>query len=145
MIDGVVVTPLKTITDERGAVKHMLRSDSPNFAGFGEVYFSLVHSGAVKAWKLHKRMVMNLSAPVGRVRLVLFDDREGSPTQGEVQEIVFGAEDHKLVTIPPMIWNGFQGMSEETAVLANCASIVHDPDESARRDADDPAIPYVWT
>ena len=144
MIDGVVVTPLKTIPDDRGAVKHMLRVDSPAFTEFGEVYFSLVHPGAVKAWKRHKRMVMNLSAPIGSVKLLLFDDREGSSTRGKVQEIVFGAEDHKLVTIPPMIWNGFQGLGSETSLITNCASITHDPDESDRKDVDDPSIPYAW-
>jgi len=145
MIDGVIITPLKTIADERGSVKHMLRKDAPQFTDFGEVYFSLVHPGAVKAWKLHKRMVMNLAVPVGLVKLVLFDDRKNSSTAGSIQEIIFGADDYKLVTIPPLIWNGFQGLGEVTSVITNCASITHDPDEGERRDINDPSIPYSWT
>ena len=31
MIEGVILTPLKQIFDERGKVMHMLRKDSPYF------------------------------------------------------------------------------------------------------------------
>ena len=34
MIDGVHVTPLTQIADERGRIMHMLRADNPGFAGF---------------------------------------------------------------------------------------------------------------
>ena len=40
MIEGVIVTPLRQIFDERGKVMQMLREDSPVFSRFGEVYFS---------------------------------------------------------------------------------------------------------
>ncbi len=49
MIDGVLIRPLKIIPDSRGQIMHMLRSDSPGFAGFGEVYFSCIEPGAIKA------------------------------------------------------------------------------------------------
>ena len=42
MIDGVRLTPLRIIGDERGSVMHMLRATDAHFAGFGEVYFSTV-------------------------------------------------------------------------------------------------------
>ena len=40
MIDGIKITPLKQIRDNRGKIMHMLRSDSSIFKGFGEIYFS---------------------------------------------------------------------------------------------------------
>ncbi len=49
-IDGVLVTALRQITDERGAVLHHLRRDAPEFTIFGECYFSETIPGAVKAW-----------------------------------------------------------------------------------------------
>jgi dTDP-4-dehydrorhamnose 3,5-epimerase len=55
MIEGVVVTPLRQILDERGKVMHMMRRDSSVFEEFGEIYFSCVHPGAIKAWHIHKR------------------------------------------------------------------------------------------
>jgi len=41
-IDDVLITDLRQIGDERGAVLHMLRCDAPEFVRFGECYFSEV-------------------------------------------------------------------------------------------------------
>ncbi|ARJ66527.1 dTDP-4-dehydrorhamnose 3,5-epimerase [Magnetospirillum sp. ME-1] len=144
MIDGVVITPLKQIVDERGKVMHMLRSDSPVFRSFGEIYFSTVHPGAIKGWHVHTRMVLNYAVPHGQIKFVLYDDRAGSPTKGEVQEIFLGPDNYCLVTVPPLVWNGFKGFGTETALVANCASIPHDPTEIDRKDPFDPSIPYDW-
>ncbi|OGR07310.1 MAG: dTDP-4-dehydrorhamnose 3,5-epimerase [Desulfobacca sp. RBG_16_58_9] len=144
MIDGVLITPLKQILDERGKVMHMLRSDASHFQGFGEIYFSCVYPGAIKAWHLHKKMALNYAVPYGRIKLVLYDDREGSRTRGEIQEIFMGIDNYCLVTIPPLVWNGFKGMGQETAIVANCATIPHDPHEIVRLDPFDPSIPYDW-
>jgi dTDP-4-dehydrorhamnose 3,5-epimerase len=89
-------------------------------------------------------MTLNYAVPVGRVRLVLFDDRETSPTRGAVQEIALGDTDYSLVRIPPGIWNGVLGIGDEPAVIANCATEPHDPDEIVRRPARDPFVPYEW-
>lgn len=144
MIDGVRISPLRQIPDERGRVMHMLRSDSDAFIGFGEIYFSCVYPGVVKAWHIHKRMTLNYAVPHGNIKLVLYDDREGSHTRGEVQEIFLGPDNYCLVTIPPMVWNGFKGIGIEMAIVANCSSIPHDPTEIERLDPSDHSIPYSW-
>ncbi len=144
MIEGVAITPLRQITDDRGKVMHMLRADSPVFQQFGEIYFSCINPKAIKAWKLHRRMTLNYAVLHGRVRLVLYDDRDGSSTRGEVQEFLLGEDNYCLVTVPPKIWNGFEGISEEFAIVANCATLPHDPNEVERRSAFDPGIPYSW-
>lgn len=145
MIDGVVITPLRQIVDDRGKIMHMLRADSPVYQQFGEIYFSFINPGAVKAWKIHHRMILNYAVPHGRVRLVLYDDRPESPTRGEVQELLLGEGNYCLVTVPPMIWNGFEGLSEAPAILANCATLPHDANEVERRAASDSGIPYSWS
>ena len=144
MIDGVVVTPLKQIPDERGSVMHMLRRDCSTFSEFGEIYFSTVHPGVVKGWHLHHRMILNYAVPVGRIKFVLYDQREDSPTKGKISEVFMGPDNYVLVTVPPLIWNGFKGIGDVTSLLANCASIPHDPDEIERRDPLDEEIPYDW-
>jgi dTDP-4-dehydrorhamnose 3,5-epimerase len=144
MIDGVVITPLKQISDERGKVMHMLRCDAPHFKGFGEIYFSCVYPGVVKGWHIHKKMVLNYAVPHGRIQFALYDARPGSKTQGEVMELLLGTDNYCLVTVPPMVWNGFQGLGTEMAIVANCASIPHDPQEIERLDPFDPSIPYQW-
>ncbi|MDD5240755.1 MAG: dTDP-4-dehydrorhamnose 3,5-epimerase family protein [Sulfuricella sp.] len=143
-IAGVVVSPLKQIRDQRGMVMHMLRADSPLFTTFGEVYFSVVKQGVVKAWKRHHRMVQNFVVPMGEIKLVIYDDRSNSDTHGVVQEIVAGIEHYGLVQIPPMLWYGFKGVAAGDSMIANCASIPHDPDEVERVDECSPVIPYSW-
>ncbi|MGE5482646.1 MAG: dTDP-4-dehydrorhamnose 3,5-epimerase family protein [Bacteroidota bacterium] len=144
MIRGVSVHPLRIIPDERGQIMHMLRSDVPHFQQFGEIYFSMVYPGVVKGWHLHKRMTLNYAVPIGMVKLVLYDDRQESPTRGEIMELFIGESNYVLVTIPPGIWNGFKGIGVKPALVANCATIPHDPEEIVRMDPFDNPIPYEW-
>ena len=144
MIDGVIISPRRQIVDERGKVMHMLKSTDPEFEEFGEIYFSFVFPGVVKAWHLHERMIINYSVPVGRIKLVLFDSRSDSPTKGELQEIYLGEDQHCLVTIPPLVWNGFKGLGPATSLVANCSSIPHDPLEISRLDPHECFINYDW-
>ncbi|SVA50049.1 uncharacterized protein METZ01_LOCUS102903, partial [marine metagenome] len=53
-----------------------MRSDAPEFTTFGECYFSEMIPGAVKAWKCHRKQTQHLAVPIGRVRFVIYDDRE---------------------------------------------------------------------
>ena len=62
MIEGVIITPLKQIEDERGKVMHMLREDSKVFERFGEIYFSFTNPQSIKAWHMHKKMTLNYAA-----------------------------------------------------------------------------------
>lgn len=144
MIDGVIVTPLRQICDERGKVMHMLRATDAHFQAFGEIYFSCIYPGAIKAWHIHKKMTLNYAVPHGRIKFVLYDDRPSSPTKGELQELFLGVDNYCLVTVPPMVWNGFKGIGTEPAVVANCASIPHDPTEIERMDPFTDRIPYQW-
>jgi len=144
-IHDVRITPLRRIPDERGAVFHMLREDSEVFERFGEIYFSTVYPGVVKGWHVHKRMTLNYAVPIGMIKLALYDDRPDSPTRGVVQELHLGELNYSLVTIPPLVWNGFKGAASGTALVANCATIPHDPTEIERMDPYDNQIPYSWT
>ena len=144
MIEGVKITPRRQIPDERGKIMHMLRADDENFTAFGEIYFSGVYPGAIKAWHIHEKMILNYTVPQGMIKLVLYDDREASPTKGELQEIFLGRDNYCLVTIPPLVWNGFKGLGNEMSLVANCASIPHDPAEIRRKSPFDPSIPYDW-
>jgi dTDP-4-dehydrorhamnose 3,5-epimerase len=143
-IEGVEITPLRRIPDERGAVLHMLRSDSPQFERFGEIYFSMVYPDAVKAWHRHERMTLNYAVPVGMVKLVCYDDRADSSTAGNLMELFVGELNYVLVTIPPLVWNGFKGISAGPALVANCATEPHDPDEIVRKSPFSPDIGYDW-
>jgi len=144
MIEGVKIIPLRKIPDERGCIYHMLRNDAQHFEKFGEIYFSTVYPQAVKAWHLHKEMALNYAVVVGMIKLVLFDDRHGSETKGQTTELFIGQHNYQLVHVPPMVWNGFKGISDQMAIVANCATSPHDPQEITRQDPNWPTIGYNW-
>ena len=144
MIEGVSVTPLRRIPDERGCIMHMLRADAPHFTMFGEIYFSTVNPGAIKAWHIHKRMTLNYAVVTGTIKLALYDDRQESATRGELMELFIGDQNYCLVTVPPLVWNGFKGCGVAPAIVANCATHPHHPDEILREDPFTPRIPYDW-
>ena len=122
----------------------MLRADSPAFEAFGEIYFSQVYPNAIKAWHLHKTMTLNYAVPVGMIKLVCFDDREDSPTRGNLVELFLGDVNYQLVSIPPRVWNGFKGIGVVPALVANCTTEPHDPDEIVRMDPFAAHIDYNW-
>ncbi|MBI2542901.1 MAG: dTDP-4-dehydrorhamnose 3,5-epimerase family protein [Candidatus Aenigmarchaeota archaeon] len=144
MIKDVKIVPLKKIPDERGTVMHMLKSTDPHFIQFGEIYFSTIYPGVIKGWHVHTKMVVNNAVVSGRAKLVLYDMREDSPTKGELMEIFLGDDNYVLVQIPPGVANGFKAVGNERTILANCATIPHDPTEIKRIDPFDKSIPYNW-
>lgn len=143
-INGVSVKQLRRIPDERGTILHMLRSDDPLFEKFGEIYFSTIYPGVIKGWHRHSRMALNYAVVTGNIKLVLYDDRPGSKTKGNLMELFIGSNNYCLVQVPPMIWNGFKGIGTEMAIVANCATIPHDPHEIERLDPFMEQIPYDW-
>jgi len=143
-IEGLQVIPLRRIPDERGTIFHMLRATDPHFKRFGEIYFSTIYQGVVKGWHKHEVMALNYACIYGRVKVVVYDDREGSSTHGNLHEIFIGQDNYSLVIIPPMVWNGFKGMGHDFSIIANCSTHVHDPSRSVRLAPDDKLIPYDW-
>lgn len=145
LIHGVLISPLNEISDNRGAVLHMMRSDTEGFTQFGECYFSEILPGAVKAWKKHTLQTQNLAVPVGRVQLVMYDNRQSSPTKGQLSILELGRPHAYLrVTIPPGIWYGFTCTGATPALLANCTDLPHSKTESEILASDDISIPYSW-
>ncbi len=142
-IEGVQVILLRRIPDERGTVYHMLKRTDPHFVEFGEIYFSSIYREVIKGWHRHRLMTLNYACIVGRVKLVLYDDREGSPTRGRLMEHFLGPDNYSLVVIPPYVWSGFKGMAD-VSIIANCATHPHDMSQSERLDPLSGRIPYDW-
>ncbi len=144
MIFDVKITKLKIISDDRGKVMHMLRTDSPAFKEFGEIYFSTIYQDKIKGWHLHKESSLNYVCIKGRVRLTLFDDRPGSKSKNEIQEIILSPREYNLITIPPNIWNGFKGLDKDESIIANCLTLPHNEKEMVRKSPDDRYFNYKW-
>jgi dTDP-4-dehydrorhamnose 3,5-epimerase len=146
MINGVKLKKLRPIPDERGMVMELLRSDDELFEKFGQVYLSTVYPGVVKGWHYHKIQTDNFAIVRGMAKVVLYDDRDGSSTRGELAELFIGEQNPVLLKIPPMVLHGVKGIGAEPAYMINCPTEPYDPEhpDEYRRPPDDPAIPYDW-
>jgi len=141
-IDGVMLSPLKVIKVSGGDVFRAIKNDDSGYCGFGEAYFSTVNSGAVKAWKRHREMSLNLVVPSGRIRFVVYDDRQNSGSYGRFGEIILSIDNYYRLTLPPMLWVGFQGVFENTSMLLNIANIQHRESEAEKKELNE--INYDW-
>jgi dTDP-4-dehydrorhamnose 3,5-epimerase len=135
-LNEICVTPLKRISVTGGDVLHAMKKSDTGYVDFGEAYFSLVEFGAIKAWKRHLQMTLNLVVPIGEVQFVLMD------SVGLIREERIGEGHYARLTIPPGIWFGFQGVSKKIALLLNIADIEHSPDEVERKELDE--VKYDW-
>jgi dTDP-4-dehydrorhamnose 3,5-epimerase len=141
MINGVTLTPLNIIPTPGGDILHALKRTEKSFTEFGEAYFSEIECMKIKAWKRHKLMTLNIIVPIGKIKFVLFDSRL-SHNETKFYEIIISRDNYLRLTIPPMIWVGFQGLSQETSLLLNVANITHNPDEIDREEIN--KFKYNW-
>jgi dTDP-4-dehydrorhamnose 3,5-epimerase len=140
MTEDIVLTPLSIIKTANGSVLHAMKKNDQGFEGYGEAYFSEIESQGIKAWKRHKEMTLNLIVPMGAIRFVLYDNRVNE--DGNVQQVVLSKNNYQRLTIPPMVWVGFQGVSNGTSMLLNIANITHSPDEVNVKDINE--INFNW-
>tara|TARA_X000001036_G_scaffold439778_1_gene492259 strand:- start:928 stop:1350 length:423 start_codon:yes stop_codon:yes gene_type:complete len=136
-LDKILVHPLKEINLADGDVLHALKQSDQGYKNFGEVYFSKIKFNAVKAWKFHKKMSLNLVVPIGNVKFVFFDEHES-----KFREIIIGQTNYKRIFVPPKIWFGFKGLDENVNLIMNVADIEHDPDEVRKEDVN--KFEYTW-
>jgi len=141
-IEGVLLNPLKIINVQGGDVLHGMKCSDSGYKGFGEAYFSMIEFGAVKAWKRHRQMTLNLIVPVGSVRFVIYDDRQDSVSYKKYQEVILSMEHYCRLTVPPLVWMGFQGLDENTSMLLNIADIKHLQEEMDRKEMN--SLKYDW-
>ena len=128
-LDSIKSIPISSFDVDGGKVLHGIKNDDVGFVDFGEVYFSYVNPGAIKAWKLHQRMTLNLVVPLGSVRFVFSDALASSNYRVES----IGEENFCRLTVPPKIWFGFQGMASEPSLVVNIADLKHDENEVVRK------------
>lgn len=145
-IEGVIIKKLRVIHDERGFLMEMLRCDDDFFKAFGQMYLSVAYPGVVKGWHYHKDQTDHFAAVKGMLKVVLYDMRKGSKTEGQVNEFFIGEKNPVLLVIPPMVVHGVKAIGNEPGYLVNCPDRPYDyasPDEH-RIDPHGGEIPYDW-
>ena len=145
MIEGVKIIPLQQIPDERGKIMHMLKCTDPHFEKFGEIYFSVAYPGVIKGWHIHTKQIQFYAVVSGMIKLVLYDERKTSKTKGELMELFIGEDNYQLVRIPVGVVNGYKTIGIKPAMVANCATLPHEPNEMLRYDPLNSHIKYDWS
>lgn len=146
LIQGVRVRELRRISDDRGFLMEMLRSDWPEFETFAQSYVTACHPGVVKGWHYHKKQWDHFVPIQGTAKIVLYDPRENSPSKGCINQFCVEAAFPLLIKIPPLVYHGFTAVGEQTTLIVNFPTELYNyeqPDEY-RVAFDDPSIPYDW-
>ena len=133
-MDGIILTPLKKIPNISGDVLHALKSSDEGFAGFGEAYFSCLNQGAIKGWKKHNKMTLNLVVITGKIKFVIYN-------KINYFDVILSKDNFQRLTIAPGLWLAFKGLSKKN-VLLNLANIEHDINESENMDLNN--FDYKW-
>ena len=146
MIDGVIIKKLRVIPDERGRLMEMLRSDDPFFESFGQAYLTTAWPGVTKAWHYHKLQVDHFTVVHGMAKVVLYDDREGSKTRGEINEFFMGVDNPILLRIPNGVYHGFKNIGTDECIIVNTPNrkYIYDSPDEFRLPANAKEIPYDW-
>jgi len=146
MIKDVIVKQLKSIPDERGRLMEILKSNEEVFEKFFQVYMTTTYPQVVKAWHYHKIQDDFIVCIKGMLKLVLYDDREGSPTKGEINEFFIGEHNPCLIKVPYMVYHGWKCIGLDEAIVINIPTEPYNrenPDEY-RIDPHNNNIPYSW-
>lgn len=145
LIQGVGIKPLTRHRDERGFFCEIIRQTDDFFSeGFGQLSYSVMHPGTIKAWHIHQRQIDWWFIALGEVKAVLHDCRPDSPTYSLTNEFFMGdGREPFVLKIPPGVAHGLKVISGP-AHLFYITSRVYDPSDEGRIAHDDPQIGYDW-
>jgi len=133
---GVVVKKLKIIDNPLGNIYHGIKKSENEFVEFGEAYFTSVNKNAIKGWKKHNLMTLNLIVPIGKIKIVIY-----SAEEEKYIEYTLSEKNYCRLTVSPGLWLAFKGY-DEINIMMNIASMEHNPVESDNVDISE--IKYDW-
>ena len=145
MIEGVVITPLTTQTDERGFFREVLRSKQmQSQQRFGQWSHAVSYEGVVKAWHWHAIQTDWWYCVAGVIRVGLCDRREDSATYGKIMDFMAGEhQPAQVIEIPPGVAHGYKVIQGPVHFMY-VTSHEYNPDDELRIAYDDPSIDFDW-
>lgn len=146
-IDGVVLNQTAIIGDDRGVILELIDVSQPYWSeGAPYVYMGTCRPGRAKGWGMHKNHTDRYMVLSGEMVLVLFDAREGSPTNGVVQEFFLTRDGLNQLTIPAGVWHAHLNPGTSDLIFANAPTHPYnhaDPDKW-RLPLENDVIPYSF-
>jgi dTDP-4-dehydrorhamnose 3,5-epimerase len=145
--EGVTFRDSPTQIDERGMIVELF---DPRWgwhaAPFAFSYAFTIRPGFIKGWGLHRRHEDRYFVLFGEMEVVMYDDREGSSTRGQVSHVVLSEYRRRLMNIPAGIWHANRNIGTNDVVVVNFPTIPYDhanPDKF-RLPLNDDRIPYKF-
>ena len=120
-IDGVRVVELA----------RLVNGTPESFAGFtvGQINYSEIEPGAIKAFHLHARQTdVWFVPPSDRMLVVLLDVRKGSRSENLRQRVVLGHGASRLLVIPPGVAHGVRNLGEATGRIVYLTDLHFSPE-----------------
>jgi dTDP-4-dehydrorhamnose 3,5-epimerase len=146
-IEGVLLKRLVRLADHRGSLAEVMDLRDPFWAEpVVYAYEFTIRPGRIKGWGMHELQTDRYLVSSGSVRVVLYDGRSDSETQGRIEQFFFTPETPGLVMIPPGVWHADQNWGETEARVLNFPTRPYDhasPDKY-RIDPHSGMIPFDW-
>ncbi len=157
MLPGVKVQDIRKNVDERGFFAEIFREDWKELLGDDRIVqanLSYSYPGMIRAWHRHNRGQVDYFIVLrGSLKICAYDGKQGSPTRGQLDELVAGEERLQAVRIPGYYWHGTKTLGDKPSLAVYCVNQLYDaknPDED-RRPWNDPSIidprtgkPFDW-
>ena len=121
---GVICRPLEVYADERGWLAEIFRQDetAPEHIPV-MAYVSVTQPGVGRGPHAHRDQTdMFCFAGPGDFRVVLWDNREGSPTFGARQDFLLGATCPAVLIVPPGGVHGYRNVGDGPGFVCNFAN-----------------------
>ncbi|WP_276414218.1 dTDP-4-dehydrorhamnose 3,5-epimerase family protein [Haloarcula halobia] len=149
MIHDVETKKVQINADERGFLAEIWRSDWDIYANEGSPEMSYVsesYPGIIRAWHRHcEGQIDHFVVPHGKVKVGIYDNRDESPTQGELNTFIIGNGNMELIRVPGDCWHGFKTLVTRDTLINFPTNLYdyEDPDEE-RLPYDTDQIPLDW-
>ena len=148
LIDGVRVIEIANVVKDNGHLTEIFRASwvGETASRVEQVFQAVLNRGAISAWHAHEKTNDRLFVSFGTARIVLYDDREESPTRGMINEFRFGTIRPALIIVPTRVWHGLQNIDDGVTIvlkLVDRAYEYEDPDHW-RVPFDSAAIPFKF-
>ncbi len=137
MIQDVQVISLVAHMDDRGYLVEIARcADDSEPHGvvhqFGQVYLvGNMTRGTIRAYHKHHELWDWFFISHGSAKFILVDDRDDSPTKGEMMTVVIGERRPALIIVPPGVYHGWMSLEDDTQMISIASHVYNreKPDE----------------
>jgi dTDP-4-dehydrorhamnose 3,5-epimerase len=143
--EGVTFRDVPTHSDDRGTVCEIFDSRwdwHPDPLVF--VYMFTLRPGQTKGWGMHKEHEDRYFILGGEMEVVMYDEREDSPTRGLVASVVLSEYRRRLMNVPAGVWHANRNLGSKDAIVVNCPTTPYDHEapDKYRLPLDTDRIPY---